>query len=140
MTGCLEGRFRQGVNLRVSRSEGIQVARECPLVTVVFRPFWHARGTDVCAERSDRKRPAHALPYRESTGALTWTFLFTSPGGCGAPHGAFFPASIRVRHSNHLQVVGPELGSKLALSMIVRASGCAAPSPYIPLLRSTYKP
>lgn len=42
----------------MSRSEGIQVARECPLVTVVFRSFWHARGTDVCAGRSNRKLPS----------------------------------------------------------------------------------
>jgi hypothetical protein len=44
-TCCLEGRFRQGVNLRVSRSEAVRHARARPLVTAVSRPFWHESGT-----------------------------------------------------------------------------------------------
>lgn len=42
---CLEGRFAQRVDLRAPRSEAVRTARGGPLVTAVFRPFWHGRGT-----------------------------------------------------------------------------------------------
>jgi hypothetical protein len=46
LTHCLEGGFRQGVSLGMSRSEAVHVARGRPLVTAVFRPFWHGCGTE----------------------------------------------------------------------------------------------
>ena len=70
-------------------------------MTVVVPPSWHACGTDV--EWSDRKpyRPCFALPriYRSYP---TLTYLSTSPGGCGTPHGTFFGID-QGRHSNHSQ-------------------------------------
>ena len=44
-TGCLEGRFRQGVNLHVPRSVIVHAARGRLLVSAVFLPFWHGSGT-----------------------------------------------------------------------------------------------
>lgn len=45
-TCCLGGRSAQGVDLRMPRSDAVHGARRRPLVTAVFRPFWHGRGTD----------------------------------------------------------------------------------------------
>ncbi len=45
MTGCLEVRFRLGAGLLVSRSALVWAVRGWPLVTAVFRSFWHACGT-----------------------------------------------------------------------------------------------
>ena len=46
MISCLEGRFTQGVNLRVRRSKAVRSVRGRPLVTAVFRLLWHGCGTD----------------------------------------------------------------------------------------------
>jgi hypothetical protein len=65
-TGCLEGSFTQGVNLRVPRSEAVQVVRGCPLVTVVSRPFWHGCGTPPGCKlpaRTTIGRPSAASPW-----------------------------------------------------------------------------
>ncbi len=63
LTGCLEGRFRQGVNLRMPTSEAVRSARRRPLVTAVCRPFWHGRGTDAntTTDASSRVRIAPRL-------------------------------------------------------------------------------
>ena len=45
VTSCLEGRFRQGVNLRVPSSEAIRAVRGSPLLTAVSRLIWHESGT-----------------------------------------------------------------------------------------------
>ena len=45
-TRCLDGRFTQGVNLRVRRSKAVRSVRGRPLVTAVFRLLWHGCGTD----------------------------------------------------------------------------------------------
>jgi len=44
LRSAAEGRFTQGVGLRVPRSEVVRGARGGPLVTTVFRPFWHGCG------------------------------------------------------------------------------------------------
>ena len=49
VTRSLEGRFRQGVNLHLPRSEAVRGARERPLLTAVIRPNWHGRGTSPAA-------------------------------------------------------------------------------------------
>ena len=46
MTHCLEGRFRQGVNLRMPMSEAVRGTRRRPVMTAVSRLFWHGCGTD----------------------------------------------------------------------------------------------
>ncbi len=45
LTGCLEGRFTQRVNLHIPRSQASCGSRHLPFVPVVFRLFWHERGT-----------------------------------------------------------------------------------------------
>jgi hypothetical protein len=55
LTCRLQGRFTQGVNLRVPRSEAVRYVCGWPLVTAVFCPFWHGCGTGAPA-RLPRKR------------------------------------------------------------------------------------
>jgi hypothetical protein len=54
-THRLGGRFTQGVNLRVTRSEAVRCVCGWPLVAAVSRPFWHERGTTPLARLMARR-------------------------------------------------------------------------------------
>ena len=112
VTRCLEVCFTQRVKQPMPRSEAVRDVRESPLMTAVSRPFWHGHGTNANARRSDRRLPTPYLASpRIHRSFPTSTSLPTSPGGCGAPHRAFFRRRSGDRWSSwHLARAWPNPG------------------------------
>ena len=113
LTVRLQGRFSIAAGLPARRSAAIRSVPDCPLVTAIYRPFWHGSGTRRRLGPGGRQgSELHAIAFVSgcrarafgSTFGLLTSCLLTR-GPSGFPR--FTPVPMRPRAA-----VGPVLGPR----------------------------